>query len=100
MVNNTLGDRISLDGLDSDTPAFNLRGGLYDFAAYCETWGDGGKVTVERLAPGGAEWIAYGDGLSANGNEQFHLPPGVYRIAVDAATDPIAVELSRIPLGD
>lgn len=99
MVNNTLGDRISFDGLDSDTSEFNLRGGLYDFAAYCETWG-GGKVAVERLAPGDAEWIAYGEGLSADGNEQFYLPPGVYRIAVDAATDPIAVELSRIPLGD
>jgi len=104
MTQRLSGEDIQIDALAAalatHSATFDLMGGHYDFSAQCGTWGsDSGKVQVEQLMPDGTTYVGAGDGLGADGTEQFYLPPCTARISVITAAlgATAAVRLARIP---
>lgn len=97
---------------DAGTSAtFNLvLGGHYLFTAKA-TWGSGGTVAVQRLAPDGSTYVdilaAYDasaaeqnepiNTLGANGALIIPLAPGAYQLTITTATA-VYAEVARIPL--
>lgn len=56
--------------------------GLFSAVA---TWG-GGSVQLQYMGPDGSTWLNVGSAVTANGVQNFELPPGLIRAAVTAAT--------------
>jgi hypothetical protein len=73
------GENKSFSNINATTNAFNLYGGSYTVDVLGNTFG---TVTLQRLGPDQATWLAALTAFAANGTANQDLPPGQYRVAV------------------
>lgn len=85
---------VRFSNISADTSAFELGGGLYQFAVVA-TWG-GGTVSLKQLGPDGSTYLSLAD-VTANGGQQLYLPPGQYKVTVTTATAVYATVV-RLPV--
>lgn len=82
----------------ANSAQFELKGGIYSFAAV-GTWG-GGNVEVQKLGPDGSTFISMSTAVKLLANGVFapsYFPPGQYKIVITTATA-VYTELSRVPI--
>ena len=91
----TAADGKSFTGISATTAAFALKGGKYQLAVVNI---GAGTVAVDQLGPDNSTWIAgVIAAITGSGAATADLPPGQYRINVNAAGN-IAASLVGIPV--
>ena len=87
----------------SATPAaVTALGGLYALTIHTTTW-NAATISLKALAADGITWVIVDNivqaatAFSADGNQQFNLPPGQYQLAITGAPTGVYASLARIP---